>query len=58
MLMPDLNSTLKANGELNPKYPGGIKAQKELQIIKDINPGDSTFQGRGTVMPSWLYRHL
>lgn len=21
--------TLKANGELNPKYPGGIKAQKE-----------------------------
>ena len=22
--------TLKANGELNPKYPGGIKAQKEM----------------------------
>lgn len=22
--------TLKANGELNPKYPGGIEAQKEL----------------------------
>jgi hypothetical protein len=22
--------TLKANGELNPKYPGGMKAQKEL----------------------------
>lgn len=22
--------TLKANGELNPKYPGGAKAQKEL----------------------------
>lgn len=21
--------TLKANGELNPKYPGGVKAQKE-----------------------------
>lgn len=21
--------TLKANGELNPKYPGGIEAQKE-----------------------------
>jgi hypothetical protein len=22
--------TLKANGELNPKYPGGVEAQKEL----------------------------
>lgn len=22
--------TLKANGELNPKYPGGVQAQKEL----------------------------
>jgi alkylated DNA nucleotide flippase Atl1 len=22
--------TLKANGELNPKYPGGMEAQKEL----------------------------
>lgn len=22
--------TLKANGELNPKYPGGVKAQKEM----------------------------
>ena len=22
-------STLKANGELNPKYPGGVEAQKE-----------------------------
>lgn len=22
--------TLKANGELNPKYPGGIEAQKEI----------------------------
>jgi hypothetical protein len=22
--------TLKANGELNPKYPGGIEAQKEM----------------------------
>jgi alkylated DNA nucleotide flippase Atl1 len=21
--------TLKANGELNPKYPGGVEAQKE-----------------------------
>ena len=22
--------TLKANGELNPKYPGGMEAQKEM----------------------------
>ena len=27
--------TLKANGELNAKYPGGIEAQKEKMCIRD-----------------------
>ena len=26
--------TLKANGELNPNYPGGIEAQKEKRIVR------------------------
>lgn len=36
--------TLKANGELNPKYPGGVEAQKEKleaeghTIIKKAEP--------------------
>ena len=29
--------TLKANGELNPKYPGGVEAQKERLEKKDMS---------------------
>ena len=40
--------TLKANGELNPKYPGGVEAQKEM-----LEKEGHTVLQKGSVITSY-----